>query len=131
MVQHGAGSVPIGIPISCLKTVLPIVQKYLFLRKDIELTRVYLVNDPLPAALEVQEIDVLEKPMRFLTLDLMAKLITSESTFRRSLCGMVIYKVLKTKVEIDLAQMSKFAFWVVDWVLAIKSKQFRDFPESS
>ena len=47
--------------------------------------------------------DALEKPMRFLTLDLKAKLITSESTFRRSLYGMVVYKVLKSKVEIDLA----------------------------
>ena len=37
------------------------------------------------------------------TLDLITKLIASESTFRRTLCGMVVYKVLKSKVEIDLA----------------------------
>ena len=44
----------------------------------------------------------LEKPMRFLTLDLKKKLITSESTFSRSLCGMVIDKMLSSKAEIDL-----------------------------
>ena len=41
--------------------------------------------------------------MRFVTLDLKTNLITSESTFRRRLCGMVKYKVLKSNVEIDLA----------------------------
>ena len=41
--------------------------------------------------------------MRFLTLDLKTKLIISESTFRRSLCRMVVYKMLKSKVEIHLA----------------------------
>ena len=41
--------------------------------------------------------------MRFLALDLNAKLLTSESIFRWSLCVMVVYKVLKPKVEIDLA----------------------------
>ena len=41
--------------------------------------------------------------MRFVTLDLKTNLITSESTFRRSLCEMVVYKVLKSDVEIDLA----------------------------
>ena len=41
--------------------------------------------------------------MRFLTLDLKTKLITSESTFRRSLSGMVVYKILNSKAEIDLA----------------------------
>ena len=45
----------------------------------------------------------LDKPMRFLTLDLKTKLITSESTFRRSLCGMVVDKMLNSKAEIDLA----------------------------
>ena len=73
------------------------------MRKDIALTRFCLVRYLLPAPLEVQLINVLEKPMRFLTLDLKTKLIISESTFRRSLCRMVMYKVLKSKVEIDLA----------------------------
>ena len=41
--------------------------------------------------------------MRFLTSDLKSKLITSESTFRRSLCGMVADKMLSSKAEIDLA----------------------------
>ena len=45
--------------------------------------------------------DVLEKPMRFLTLDMKAKLISSENTFTRSLCELVVYKVIKSKVEID------------------------------
>ena len=42
----------------------------------------------------------LEKPIR--TSDLNIKLITSKSTFR-SLCGIVVYRVLKSKVEIELA----------------------------
>ena len=41
--------------------------------------------------------------MRFLTLDLKTELITSESTFRKSLSGMVVYKILISKAEIDLA----------------------------
>ena len=41
--------------------------------------------------------------MRFLTLDLKIKLIISESPFRRSLCRMVVYKMLKSKVKIHLA----------------------------
>ena len=41
--------------------------------------------------------------MRLLTLDLKTKLITSESTFRRSLCGMVVDNMLSSKAEIDLA----------------------------
>ena len=39
--------------------------------------------------------------MFFLTLDFKTKFITSESTFTRSFCGMVVYMVLKSKVEID------------------------------
>ena len=45
----------------------------------------------------------LEKPMRFLTLNLTTKLITSESTFKSSLCGMVLDKMLKSKAQRDLA----------------------------
>ena len=41
--------------------------------------------------------------MHSLTFDLKTKLITSESTFRRSLSGMVAYKMLNSKAEIDLA----------------------------
>ena len=41
--------------------------------------------------------------MRFLTLDLKTKLITSESTLRRSLSRMVVNKMLNSKAEIDLA----------------------------
>ena len=44
-----------------------------------------------------------DKPMRFLTFDLKTKLITSESTFRRSLCGMVLDKMLNSEAETDLA----------------------------
>ena len=73
------------------------------MRKHIALTRFCLVKYLLTAPLEVQYINVLEKPMRFMTLGLKTKLIISESTFRRSLCRMVVYKVLKSKVEIDLA----------------------------
>ena len=39
--------------------------------------------------------------MHFLTLDLKTKLITSERTFRKNLCRMVLYKVLQSKIEMD------------------------------
>ena len=64
--------------------------KYLFMRKDIALTRFCLVKYLLPVPLEVQYINVLEKPMRFLTLGLKTKFIISESTFRRILCRMAV-----------------------------------------
>ena len=79
MAYNGTGSVLIGIPISCLK-----MKNHLFLRNNISLTKVE---------------DLLENPRRFLTLDLKTKLITHENTFMSSLCGMVVYKVLKAKVE--------------------------------
>ena len=44
MVQNSARSIPISIPIPCLKTKLPIVKKYLFITRDITLTRVCLVK---------------------------------------------------------------------------------------
>ena len=71
------------------------------MRKNIALTRVCLVKYLLPAPLEDQQIDVLEKPMHVLTLDLKKKLITYEGTFRRNLCRMVVYKVLQSQFEID------------------------------
>ena len=73
------------------------------MRKHLALKRFCLVKYLLPAPSEVQYITVLEKPMCFMTLVLNTKLIISESTFRRSLCRMVVYRVLKSKVEIDLA----------------------------
>ena len=76
------------------------VKKHLFIDKSLFSE---VVKYLLPAHLEVQQIYVLEQPMRFLTLDLKTKLITSESTFRRSLSGMVVYKILNSKAEIDLA----------------------------
>ena len=80
---------------------LAIVKKHFYMRKDIALTRVSLVKYLL----------VLEKPMHFLTLDLKTKLIIYESTFMRSLYGMVVYKVLKSKVGIDLV-----FFWIFSLV---------------
>ena len=47
-------------------------------------------------------IDVLEKLMHFLTLHSETKLLTSESSLR-ILYEMVVYKVLKSKGEVDLA----------------------------
>ena len=49
-----------------------------------------------------KEVSYLERTVRILILDLKAKLITPEITFRTSLCGMVLYEVLRSKVEIDL-----------------------------
>ena len=58
MAQNGAESVPTDIPVSCLKTMLPVEWK-----------SIYLLT----------------------------------STFRKSLCGMVLDKMLKSKAERDLA----------------------------
>ena len=41
---NGVGSILISTPISCLKTMLPIVKKHLFMRKDIAMTRVCLAK---------------------------------------------------------------------------------------
>ena len=41
--------------------------------------------------------------MCFLILDLKTKLITPESTLMRRLYGMIVYKVLKSKVETEFA----------------------------
>ena len=66
--------------------------------------------------------------MRFLTLDLKTKLITSESTFRRSLSGMVVYKILNSKAEIDLA----FFLTLILFSLVAIGKEFcttQNFPQ--
>ena len=52
--QSGAGSIPNGIPISCLKTMLIILNKQFFWGRDIALARVCLVKFILPIPLEVQ-----------------------------------------------------------------------------
>ena len=53
---------------------LAIAKKHFFMRKDIALARICLVKYLLQAPLEVQYVDVLEKPKRFLNLDLKTKL---------------------------------------------------------
>ena len=65
-------------------------------------------------------IDVLEKSVRFLTSNLKTKVITSEDTFRKRLCGMVVYQVLKSKVEIDL----EFCLTLILFSLATIKKEF-------
>ena len=80
---------------------LPIVKKHLFMRKDVALAKVCLRKYLLPAPLDIT--DVLEKSMRFLTLDLKTEIITSESIFSWSLRETVVYKVLNSKAEIDSA----------------------------
>ena len=47
--------------------------------------------------------EILEKQMRFLTLDLQTKQRTSERTFQWILCEMIVEKELKLKAEIDLS----------------------------
>ena len=69
--------------------------KHVFMRKDIALKIVYLIKFFSFIILEVPKTGVLEKSLRFLTLDLKTKLITSESTFRRSLRRIVVYKMLQ------------------------------------
>ena len=44
--------------------------------------------------------------MRFSTFYLKSKSVSSESSFLRNLCGMVEYKMLKSKAEIDLTFFS-------------------------
>ena len=39
--HNGAGPTPIGITISCLKTMVPIAKKHLFMRKQIASTRIF------------------------------------------------------------------------------------------
>ena len=101
LVQNGAESIPIDIPISYLKTNLPIEWRNIYSWEKIALTRVCLVKYLLLAALEDQYINVWDKPKHFLTSDLKKKLIASAGTFRRNLCKMVEYKVLQSRVEID------------------------------
>ena len=48
-------------------------------------------------------IDFFKKLVHFLSLDLRTKLRASQSTFMRILRGMVVYKVLKSKAEIDFS----------------------------
>ena len=83
---------------------LLIVKKHLSMRENsIVLKRVCLVKYLLPA---ISPTDVFKKPLHFLTSDLMTKLIFSEITFMSSWCELVPYKVLKSKVEIDLDKNS-------------------------
>ena len=101
------------------------MKKHLFMREDTVLARVCLIKYLLPAPLEVQQIDVLENPMCFPTLDLKTKLISSENTFR-SLCGMVVYKILMSKVEIDLALFLKLIFFQFsdNWKIFLHKPEF-------
>lgn len=64
--------------------------------------------------------DVLEKPMCFLILDLKTKLITPERTLMRRLYGMIVYKVLKSKVETEFA----FFFTLIFFSLVTVGKGF-------
>ena len=63
--------------------------------------------------------------MRFLTLDLKTKLITTESTFRRSLCGMVVDKMLDLKTKLILTESTfrrSLCGMVVDKMLNSKAE---------
>ena len=53
LAENVAESIPIAIPMSYIKTMLPSVKKHLFLRKDIALTRVCVVKYLFPAPVEV------------------------------------------------------------------------------
>ena len=55
-----------------------------------------------------------------LEVDLKTKLITSESTVMTSLCGMVVYKVQKSKIQIDLA----FCLRLILFSLVTTGKEF-------
>ena len=51
--------------------------------------------------------------MLFLILDSKTELITSESFFRRSLCKVVVYNLLQSKVKIDIDFILDILFSVV------------------
>ena len=59
--------------------------------------------------------------MLSLNLDLKTKLITSESTLMRILCEIVLYKMLKSKGEIDLP----FFMTLILFSLLTIGKEFR------
>ena len=61
--------------------------------------------------------------MSFLTSDLNAKLIIYEISFMGSLCGMVLYKVPKSKVEIDLAFFLTLVF-SYNWKRILHNPEF-------
>ena len=90
------------------------VKKHLFIDKSLfsEVSSSSSLRSPIDICLD--------KPMRFLTLDLKTKLITSESTFRRSLCGMVVDKMLSSKAENDLA----FFLILILFSLVVIGKEF-------
>ena len=56
-----------------------------------------LVKYLFPALLSVHLADVLEILMRFLTLNLKVKFVTSESSVMRNLCGMLICNVIRIR----------------------------------
>ena len=76
--------------------------KHLFIRKDIGLTSVCLVKCLLPVYSPRRPIDkCFREASAFSDFSLNTKMITSEGTFRRNLCRMVVYNILQSKVEID------------------------------
>ena len=61
--QYVVGSMPIGIPISCLKTWFPMVKYHCVLRNEIASIDVCLVKYLLTQPSNVQQVNVFEKPM--------------------------------------------------------------------
>ena len=98
---------------------------YLFMRKVLASKRVCLVKYLRLVPLKSNRQMCQESKFRFLTLDFKTKLITSESTIRRSLCGMVVYMVLKSKVEIDLVFLLTLIFQLSDnWKIILRNPEF-------
>ena len=72
------------------------------MRNEMTTIKVCLVKYLLPEPFDVQYIDVFEKPMRLRFFDLKKIFITSDKTLIKKLWRIVVYNVVKLKVEIIL-----------------------------
>ena len=88
LAQNGAESISIDMLISYLKNMLPIERRNIY-EKGYSIDKSFLSKVSSSNTLR-SPIDVLEKPVCCLTLDLKTKLITSESPFMRSLSRVVV-----------------------------------------
>ena len=87
------GSIPIGIPISCLNTIFPIVKQHFLIRKIKYLLSI--IKYLLPRPVEVQYIEDADYPILLLTFDLKTKCIISGRPLINYGVYIVVCKVLK------------------------------------
>lgn len=101
MAENSAGPILIGIPIY-QNHVTTSKEAFMYeKRQSIDKSLICEVSPSSSIRSPIE--DVLEKLIRFLTSDLITKLITSKRTFYEGLCRMAVDNVLNSKVEIGLA----------------------------